>query len=287
MKTLAQIEPRTPISSAPTTLTQPGSYYLTTNIAVTTGNAITITADNVTLDLNGFTASSTEASPAGTGIMLSGDRAHIHICNGHIKGNVTYSGGFYSGNGFSNGIKSSGNPRNVRVTGVSVSGCLNDGINVGLLSTVAESCTVSMVGGAGILADSVTHSTARLCGGSAISASSASDCSGEATGAGAGVTAPTVQNCNGSSATGPGVYANNAQNCYGLSNGQTGLFSVYTALNCYGQTGILSTYPALNAQNASFCVGSHFNGTAIQAVIATGCIAQSGTNNITYKYNMP
>jgi hypothetical protein len=31
MKTLAQIEPRTPIASAPFTISAPGSYYLTTH----------------------------------------------------------------------------------------------------------------------------------------------------------------------------------------------------------------------------------------------------------------
>jgi hypothetical protein len=42
MKTLQQVEPRTPISSAPFTISQPGSYYLTTNLTVTTAtNAIT------------------------------------------------------------------------------------------------------------------------------------------------------------------------------------------------------------------------------------------------------
>src|SRR5436190_2248196 len=63
MKTLdeidAKLEKRTPISSVPFTISASGSYYLTGNLAVTTGTAITISADNVTLDLNGFTISST------------------------------------------------------------------------------------------------------------------------------------------------------------------------------------------------------------------------------------
>jgi hypothetical protein len=37
MKTLAQIEPRTPISSAPFTISVPGSYYLTTNLTFSVG----------------------------------------------------------------------------------------------------------------------------------------------------------------------------------------------------------------------------------------------------------
>jgi hypothetical protein len=60
MRTLQQVEPRTPITNATAvTISTPGSYYLTTNISVTSGTAITITASQVTLDLNGFTLSST------------------------------------------------------------------------------------------------------------------------------------------------------------------------------------------------------------------------------------
>src|SRR5262249_9398816 len=70
MKTLAQIEPRTPISSAPFTITDSGSYYLTTNITVNSGNAISIATNNVTLDLNGFTISSTAASPDGSAVVF-------------------------------------------------------------------------------------------------------------------------------------------------------------------------------------------------------------------------
>jgi hypothetical protein len=66
MKTLAQVEPRTPIGSAPVTLSRPGSYYLTTNLSDT----VTITADNVTLDLMGFTI--TGPAAGGNAITLSG-----------------------------------------------------------------------------------------------------------------------------------------------------------------------------------------------------------------------
>src|SRR4051812_21725528 len=55
MKTLDQLEPRTPISSVPYTITNAGSYYLTTNLTATAGNnGIIVSADHVTIDLNGF-----------------------------------------------------------------------------------------------------------------------------------------------------------------------------------------------------------------------------------------
>src|ERR1051325_5982475 len=66
MKSLAQIEPRTPISSLPFSITQPGSYYLSGNLTGTTG--ITIAASGVTLDLNGFEL----VGGAGSGILVTG-----------------------------------------------------------------------------------------------------------------------------------------------------------------------------------------------------------------------
>src|SRR3974390_2750650 len=71
MKSLDQIEARTPISSAPITIINPGSYYLTTNLTVATGNAISIATNDVTLDLSGWTISSTAASATGYGIFLN------------------------------------------------------------------------------------------------------------------------------------------------------------------------------------------------------------------------
>src|ERR1051325_6459024 len=144
MKSLAQIEPRTPISSAPFVITNPGSYYLTTNISVSTSNAIAIIASRVTLDLNGFSILSTAPSANGIGIQLGSGVANISIFNGSIVGSVTNSGGVYGGAGFDSGIlytldltdtNTYGLPSNVRVSGVSVARGLNYGIVVGPVST--------------------------------------------------------------------------------------------------------------------------------------------------------
>src|SRR5689334_13892270 len=64
MKTLSEIEPRIAISSLPLTIVTPGSYYLTGNLSATS-TGITVTARDVTIDLNGFT--------------LTGDSAHDGI----------------------------------------------------------------------------------------------------------------------------------------------------------------------------------------------------------------
>src|SRR5437867_6235789 len=55
MKSLDQIEPRAHISSVPFTITNSGSFYVTTNLTGTAGRSgIIVQSDNVTLDLNGF-----------------------------------------------------------------------------------------------------------------------------------------------------------------------------------------------------------------------------------------
>jgi parallel beta-helix repeat protein len=85
---------RTPISSIPFVITEPGSYYMIGNLTNSTANSngITIDADNVSLDLGGFTLSSPydrSISPlptrtGGDGIKISGDNDHIF--NGHDYG---------------------------------------------------------------------------------------------------------------------------------------------------------------------------------------------------------
>ena len=68
MKTLEQVEPRIDVatvvgnSSYHHVISQPGSYYLSENVGVTKANGIMIESANVTLDLNGFNISPSQAS---------------------------------------------------------------------------------------------------------------------------------------------------------------------------------------------------------------------------------
>ncbi len=286
MKTLAQIEPRTPIASAPYTISVAGSYYLTTNVTVSSGDAITIATNNVTLDLNGFTISSTAPSATGNGIYLSGGLRNITICNGFIQGGVTNNGsGVYGGGGFDYGIGFMGlQPANVRVTGLSISGCLTWGISLGNAWSVVESCTLRTMGTYGIGAAVVKNTSVVECGVTAIAGNEVSGCHGESTGSDVAVSAVTALNSLGKSVSGIGLQAAVANNCLGQSTSGIGLTAT-AAQNCYGYS--TSGAAGLNATNASFCTGYRSGGRAIQATIATGCLAIAGTNLITYKYNMP
>src|SRR5262245_16845588 len=92
-KTLTEVEPRTAISPANTPgdadsvyrIAQPGSYYLTGNITGVTGKAgIEIAANNVTLDLGGFTLSG--VSGALSGVTAPSIQTNITIRGGIIAG---------------------------------------------------------------------------------------------------------------------------------------------------------------------------------------------------------
>src|SRR5687767_3326278 len=83
MKTLDQIEPRTPISSLPFTILNPGSYYLTGNLTNTSTNGIIIRTGDMTLDLNGFTL--TGGGQPFSGVSVSGAAANVRILNGVIR----------------------------------------------------------------------------------------------------------------------------------------------------------------------------------------------------------
>jgi hypothetical protein len=286
MKTLDQIEARTAITNTASlvTISQPGSYYLTHNLTVSTGDGIDINTNDVTLDLNGFTISSTAASATGTGILLNNGWSDITIGNGHIRGVGTNNGsGVFSGGGFAYGIKTSGAvPENVLVSRISVFGCRFDGLSLsGQNSTVVEACTVRTVGGYGILASTIKSCSAFDCGNTAIAGDEVSDCRGQSSGVGDGVDGTTAQNCCGTSTSGSGVSATTAQNCRGTSTSADGIDSI-TVQNCYGvSSGSGDGLYAASTASGSF--GYSINGVGLRAFIANSC---SGTSlSVTHNLN--
>ena len=136
MKSLDQIEARTPVDPAHMPgdanylilISQPGSYYLTTNIVgVSSKNGIGINAQDVVLDLNGFALMGTNT--ARSGIVIPSAQTNITVRNGVIRGwGINY-----------NAIESSA--RNVRFERLSISGN-TAGISAST-GTVITDCIVS------------------------------------------------------------------------------------------------------------------------------------------------
>ena len=302
MKSLDQIEPRMPVDATHTPgdgsnnlfiISQPGSYYLTTNLTVSSGNAITIATNGVTLDLCGFSISSTAASATGTAILLNGAITNIAVENGFVGSGVTNSGLFFGGGGFDNGLMGSGAPFNVRVKNLSVTGVLDSGIYPGMNSTLVEACMVNVAGGIGIAAGTVSDSTVLSAGLVGIYCNLANNCYATGIGNGdgieasnsvqnsygysdidTGISAISVVNCYGSSLLGNGLDATSAVNCYGFSNENYGIDAT-TAESC---SGFSLTGVGLYAMTAENCYGScSGNGTGLDAYIASVCYGDSVT----------
>jgi hypothetical protein len=287
MKTLAQIEPRIAIAGGGgATVSAPGSYFLTGNITVAAGNGINITANNVTLDLGGFTISSTAVTGplSGTGIALASALTNITIVNGFIYGAVTNNGAAaYGGTGFSSGIYYTGSqPVNVRVSNVSISGCYYNGIyinaSIGGTGNTVEDCLVNNCGGFGISAEIVLDSIAYAGAGSAVFSGTASRSRGVSYSSEGLHAAASAENCSGQSTSNYGINAVNARKCYGLSTSSYGINSGDHTDTSYGQTGtgLCAISAGLTADNS---YGNHTGGGGTglsSAQLAIGCYGTSG-----------
>ncbi len=285
MKTLDQIEPRTPIYSLPYTITQSGSYYFTGNLkfTATSGDAITIAASNVNLDLMGFTLSSS-SGVTGEAISIAGTPTKgVVIRNGTIAGNttVTASGAplawVTTPAGFSHGILDGSSRASFK--DLSITGMRADGILSVSYATV-ENVRSEQNGGFGIIADfgSVSNSTASLNGSYGISVNSGRISnsnavynssygifapSGSVTNVVAkyngsvGIYAPTgsVANCTSSNTSSSGILASTGSvtNSTASSNGGYGIVGISGSVT--NSTAGSNTLVDINATNAAvaFC----------------------------------
>jgi|GEM_PF-1212356 hypothetical protein len=137
MKTLAQIEPRTPISSLPFTITNSGSYYLTTNLGGASGqNGIMVQASGVTLDLEGFALTGVAGSLQGVSVGLPVQNFALY--NGTISG--------WGGNGVGSGSAANSDFQHLRISNNG-----GTGLVAGFSSTI-NACVVTANGSAGISA---------------------------------------------------------------------------------------------------------------------------------------
>jgi len=124
--------------SGPFTISVPGAYLVTNDIAATAGSAIVIKAMNVTLDLNGRTLS----SPAGADVILISE---ISASSGVVVRHGRLAGG-------ANGIHSGGSNRvSLRVEDVEVDNVVSMGIYVEAAQSVdIVGCRIHDAGHSGI-----------------------------------------------------------------------------------------------------------------------------------------
>ncbi len=83
-------EPGTPISSLPFVISQPGRYYLTRSMGIPLASpniGVRISADDVTLDLGGFTITGVDPLEQNA-INVDGGRARVRISNGVLRNAV-------------------------------------------------------------------------------------------------------------------------------------------------------------------------------------------------------
>ncbi|MBC8413089.1 right-handed parallel beta-helix repeat-containing protein [bacterium] len=141
MKTLDEVEPRTPISSLPYIVTTAGSYYLTSNLT-STGKGIDINVDNVTIDLMGFTM--TGPGTAGNYGIEGVDIKNLTIKNGTITN-------------FALGVWLPSPSGRATIDNIKAAGNMGNGIDASN-GSIVKNCTASDNGGYGIVAnDSVVR----------------------------------------------------------------------------------------------------------------------------------
>lgn len=254
MKTLDQIEARTPISAIPFTISSGGSYYATTNlVTASSGAGIIIAANDVTLDLNGFLLTTTHASSSLPGIHFTAQVTNITVKNGCIS---RFAGGIFTYQAI----------RNILVSRIHVRNVSSGGISVDLKGSKVENSSVTDCGSTGISAVVVEDSTVQ-------------------NSAGIGINALNVINCSALNAGFDGINAATVLNSSGSSTaGGYGIVATDSAMNSQGKS---ITGVGLKAAVAANCTGQRLGGRAIEATVANGCYAVAGTNLITYKYNMP
>jgi parallel beta helix pectate lyase-like protein len=146
MKTLQEVEPRTPISQAdvPLQILLPGSYYLTENllaVGLPANHVIEIASDNVTLDLRGFTITgSSEVAQAFDGVKVFDGIRSVAIRNGTIEKCID------------RGIDAE-KANDIIVEGIRAIGNIGDGIVIA--SGIVRECVATNNSGSGIVADTI------------------------------------------------------------------------------------------------------------------------------------
>ena len=284
MKTLDQLEPRKEINAtiAPGNadtehvITQPGSYYLSGNLAVNKTVGIRVDAAGVTLDLNGFEISRA-ANPGGTAIEITATSHRATVKNGSING---APGTFDYGVHALSALPAQGGA----FLDLAVTGCTSTGM-IGGGGWRIDKCVAHDNGASGIRAGraaTVTKTVAYENTGSGIitdRGSTLSDCSAYENGVSGfeGGTASTLHNC---SSTQNGRYgfilglSATITNCLAYFNTNIGIYA--------GQSGTITNCAAYGNEAAGISVqaDSLVSGNVATNNIGAGIAATSSRNRI-------
>lgn len=313
MKSLDQVEARRPIPPSPDTpvsgphytITEPGSYYFTGNVTVTDGPGIVIEADNVTLDLNGFTlacSASSQVSASGIDAGSAGHGSNLTIANGNIisKSTVYFSGttaaGWYYG--IAVGPIATPEIHNLKVSGMVISGiyaaagsvfqCSVSNCTAGIRAAVVSQSTANWSWVAAIQAASfVSQSRGHSLNAQGIYAGTVTECEG--IGKTHGIEAQTVSNSMGDASSNPGasygIYCKNAHNSIGT--GVThGIYADQNVTGCTGKTTRATYIPVykqygIYCQNATSSSGESAGNAYSTGIYASGNVSDS-TGKATY-----
>ena len=305
MRSLDQIEPRRPLgtpnqlNTATLVISAPGSYVLQGNVTVAAGDAIQIRADDVTLNLNGFTIASTAGTAEGCGIRLGGTTAtarRARLRNGRIYSpGYTFESGppsVFTGGGFAQAVAPDHADAcsDVLVEEVQISSG-QGGIDAGPDSTVSD-CMVRFVSSFAIRATTVRDSVVAMAGGPGIEATTVLRCQSETVGAEPAIRATTVTASTGICSTfdpfsGGGIIASGtATDSFGSDGTYDGVgLAAADAIRCFGS----STGTGIKVSNtARFCFGDGSTDTAIVGPTFIGCWYNYGTLPTTRtRYLMP
>ncbi len=278
MRTLDQVDARLPLQADVPgitvkanngfTITAPGSYVLTADLTVASGNAIEILSSNVTLDLNGFTLASTAAVPEGDAIVLGNDDhpvRHTRIFNGRILSGTTFTptgATRFTGTGFRRGIapidRGNGAYYNTdagtRLDRLTVIGVYEHGLFLGEESRITR-CRVRTCSSVGLAATVVAESEAEGCDT-------------------VGIWAEMVIDCTGSAILGDGIQADHlALNSRGHRTGDTEAFP-------WTSDGFVSNAIAIG------CVGTNTNGNGLKALLAAFCAGVTPGNGFSETHGL-
>ena len=266
MKTLDEVEARTPIHAddLPLVITESGSYYLAENITFSTPdiNGITITASDVTIDLNGFTLKGPGTASTwvdtGHGITVDSNlRTRITILNGSV---VNWASGIQ--------LITTG----VQIRDIKASGNPAHGIGLGGRSII-ERCVTNGNGSVGIY--TTNDSLVKDCVSMANSASYMTVSFGKGIEVGSG---SVVTECTASFNHEQGIAASSnctVENCVTIRNGSAGILTGRDSIvrGCTSNDNefiglIIDSGDGISTGNGSTIVGCACSGNRINGISA-------------------